>query len=55
MAPYANMCILSNQTSATGKQNLVLTGDYNQFQLHTAGGGSQTQGDFNGGLDYGLN
>jgi hypothetical protein len=30
--PNANQCILSNQTSLSGKQNIWLTGDYDQFQ-----------------------
>jgi hypothetical protein len=52
----ANQCILSNQTSASGKQNLWLTGDYNQFQrARKAAQGHQVQGiRFMGGSDYGL-
>jgi hypothetical protein len=53
----ANQCILSNQTSTgSGKQNLWLTGDYNQLQrARKAGHGHQVQGiPFTGGSDYGL-
>lgn len=52
----ANQCILANQTSSSGPLNLLLTGDYNQFQRGSkATGGSQTQGvPFTGGGDIGL-
>jgi hypothetical protein len=52
----ANQCILSNQTSSNGRLNLILNGDYNQFQrARNATSGSQTQGvPFTGGGDYGL-
>jgi hypothetical protein len=52
----ANQCIISNQTSTTGKQNLLLNGDYNQFQrVRGASAGFQDQGvDSQGGGDYGL-
>ena len=54
--PNANQCILSNQTSLSGKQNLWLTGDYDQFQrARKANFGHQVQGvPFTGGSDYGL-
>ena len=57
----ANQCVLSNQTSTDqtstgGKQNLWLTGDYNQLQrARKAGHGHQVEGiPFTGGSDYGL-
>ena len=54
--PNANQCILSNQTSLSGKQNLWLTGDYDQFQrARRPTSGHQVQGvPFTGGSDYGL-
>jgi hypothetical protein len=54
--PNANQCILSNQTSVSGTQSLLLGGDYNQFQrARKAGFGGQVQGvPFTGGSDYGL-
>jgi hypothetical protein len=52
----ANQCILSNQTSSSGRLNLLLNGDYNQLQrVRKATSGSQKQGvQFMGGSDYGL-
>jgi len=32
MQPDANQCVLSNQTSTTGTQNLLVNADYNQLQ-----------------------
>jgi hypothetical protein len=53
----ANQCILANQSSTNGAQNLLLSSDYNQLQrARGAGSGSQqTQGvDNSGGGDIGL-
>jgi hypothetical protein len=54
--PDANMCVLLNQKSVSGKQLATVIGDYNQFQrTHKAGAGTQTQGvPFVGGEDIGL-
>jgi hypothetical protein len=52
----ANQCMLTNQSSTNGAQNLLLNADYNQLQrARRATTGSQTQGlDSAGGGDIGL-